>query len=108
WILKVKGLGTEGRPKEVHVWIKNARKKRPDIKNVEAFVGEIQEWWKRLNPAWRINNGELIQEVQGSLDVLRVPGANGFFTVLVLLKWWWEEQGPTDAWVAAFQDVTWV
>ncbi|KAJ6503452.1 hypothetical protein C8R47DRAFT_1250442, partial [Mycena vitilis] len=105
---KAKGLHSEGRPKEVHTWIKGARKKKPEIKNLENFVREFQAWWMALNPAWRIEDGHLIQEVKGSFDTLRVPGVNGFYSLLIVLKWWWEEDGPTDAWVTSFQDVTYV
>ncbi|KAJ7790285.1 hypothetical protein B0H14DRAFT_2292083, partial [Mycena olivaceomarginata] len=102
-----KGFGTEGRPEEIQVWIRYARKGTPKIKSMEKFAKEWEGWWMALNPEWRINDGALVKEVKGSWEPLRKPGANGFLGLLAGLKWWREKLGATKKWVAALEDVTW-
>jgi hypothetical protein len=96
------------RPDEMHTWIKYARKKKPEVDNMDRFISEWQGWWLGLNPEWHVREGAFVKELEGSLEGMRKPGANGFLMVLVRLKWWWEDKGPMDAWIAAFEDVTWV
>ncbi|KAJ7809603.1 hypothetical protein B0H13DRAFT_2385138 [Mycena leptocephala] len=82
----VKGFRTDGRPEEIHTWIKYARKKKPAIPDMDRQ---------------RVAEGD-----QGSVELLRKPGANGFLSVLAGLKWWWEGEGATEEWIASFEDVT--
>ncbi|KAJ7123329.1 hypothetical protein C8R46DRAFT_928220, partial [Mycena filopes] len=105
----VKGFGTEGRPGAVHTWIKNARKKKPVIKNMERLAEEVEGWWKRVNPGWRLVDDELITDpLGGDWEAMRQRGANGFLGVLIALKWWREAEGETKEWRAIFDDVVWV
>ncbi|KAJ7020509.1 hypothetical protein C8F04DRAFT_974169 [Mycena alexandri] len=104
----VKGFSTDGRPAEIHTWIKNARKIAPKIKDTAKFVAALRMWWKRLNPEWRVQGEGFIKENVGSLDEMRHPGANGFLGVLVALRWWREAEGETSEWKEMFDDVTWV
>ncbi|KAF8171736.1 hypothetical protein K438DRAFT_1773036 [Mycena galopus ATCC 62051] len=108
----IKGLGTTKRPEEIQIWIKCARATTPKLKDIDRFVEEWQEWWKTLNPEWRtmcdeVSDG-LIRDEEASLEGLRKPGANGFLSVLIGLKWWRDAQGAMREWVAALDDVTWV
>jgi hypothetical protein len=75
---------------------------------MEKFAKEWVEWWKTLNPQWRMKDGDLIKEATGSWEPLRKPGGNRFLGLLAGLKWWREELGATTEWMAAFEDVTWV
>ncbi|KAF8137970.1 hypothetical protein K438DRAFT_1638808, partial [Mycena galopus ATCC 62051] len=107
-----KGLGTMNHPEEIHTWIKCARATTPKVKDMDKFVEEWREWWRMLNPDWRTIGDEvsdqLIRDEDASLEGLRKPGANGFLSVLIGLKWWRDTQGATKEWVDALSDVTWV
>ncbi|KAJ7806503.1 hypothetical protein B0H13DRAFT_1669770, partial [Mycena leptocephala] len=103
-----KGFATKGRPKEVAYWVKCARKGSPNIENVGAFVADWKGWWKGINPEWRIaRDGTLRRTEEGPWDTMKVPGANGFLSVLVCLKWWKDAGGEGD-WADSVADVTWV
>ncbi|KAJ7168097.1 hypothetical protein C8R43DRAFT_853617, partial [Mycena crocata] len=108
FVSPTKGFATTARPAEIHNWIKCARKGTPKIGNTVAFVSTWADWWRAINPTWRVVDGELVKVVKGSWEVMRVPGANGFLSVLVALKWWRELTGETGEWSAAIRDVTWV
>ncbi|KAJ7705147.1 hypothetical protein B0H16DRAFT_1254351, partial [Mycena metata] len=102
---------TTNRPKEVGVWVKNARKGTPAIADVEDFAKRWWVWWKGINPTWRLRDGDLVRDSSGSWDVLRCPGQNGFLNVVICLKWWHEvdEVGaPSEEWTHAVSDVKWV
>ncbi|KAJ7758851.1 hypothetical protein DFH07DRAFT_958252 [Mycena maculata] len=89
-----------GRPKQVGVWVKYARKGTPPIANGAEFVDAWESWWRSLNPEWRLADGGRM-----------VPGANGFLSVLACLKWWKMEvklAGAEARWATAVADVTWV
>ncbi|KAJ6480747.1 hypothetical protein C8R47DRAFT_1218593 [Mycena vitilis] len=104
----VRGFPAEGRPGEIQMWIKYARGTKPEIKNIGEFVEKVQNWWKKINPAWRLKDGRLTKATEGSWAEMRKPGPNGFLGVLACLKWWREEKGSTREWVDALEDVTWV
>jgi hypothetical protein len=73
-----------------------------------TFAARWKDWWKVINPTWRIaKDGTLKRDGEGSLDMMKVPGANGFLSVLVCLKWWKEGGGEGD-WADSVADVTWV
>ncbi|KAJ7728989.1 hypothetical protein B0H14DRAFT_2409818 [Mycena olivaceomarginata] len=100
---------TKDRPAAVAVWVKNARKGMPDIGTPEVMERGWWAWWKAINPEWRLRDGELIQEGNGSWTVLRCPGQNGLLNVVVCLKWWYcAMETPSDAWKSAVLDVKWV
>ncbi|KAF8192324.1 hypothetical protein K438DRAFT_1479092, partial [Mycena galopus ATCC 62051] len=112
FVAQVKGLGTTNRPEEIHTWIKCARTTTPKLKNVDRFMEEWRKWWRTLNQEWCTVGDEvcdeLIRDAEASLEGLRKPGANGFLSVLIGLKWWMDVKGATKQWVAALEDVTWV
>ncbi|KAJ7040208.1 hypothetical protein C8F04DRAFT_1253967 [Mycena alexandri] len=103
-----KGFSTNGRPGEIHTWIKNARKVTPKIEDVPAFIRNFKSWWLGLNPEWRVRDGVLVKEGVGSWEEMRQPGANGFLGVLIALRWWLEADGESEDWKAMLDDVTWV
>lgn len=61
-----------------------------------------------LNPEWRVRDGVLVREGEGSWDQMRQPGANGFLGVLIALRWWMDEEVEMDDWRVMVDDVTWV
>ena len=76
---------------------------------MQQMEGEWWAWWRILNPDWRQRNGELVQEGEGSWDVLRCLGQNGLLNVVVCLKWWFSSmETPSDGWKRAVADVKWV
>ncbi|KAJ7429351.1 hypothetical protein B0H11DRAFT_1653640, partial [Mycena galericulata] len=104
-----KGFSAIGRPKAIASWIKYARKGSPSIGKVDVFATVWELWWKGINPAWRLADGVLVKETKGSWKAMEMPGANGFLSVLVALKWWREaEKDATARWSSAIEDVTWV
>ncbi|KAJ7449741.1 hypothetical protein B0H11DRAFT_1928524 [Mycena galericulata] len=96
------------RPKQVGVWVKNARVGTPDL-SPQGFGREWWGWWESINPEWRLREGKLVREGEGDWGQLRCPGANGFLNVIICLKWWRDamEEG-SEEWELAVADVTWV
>jgi hypothetical protein len=93
----------------VGVWVKNARKGVPAIGTSEEMEGQWWAWWKKINPSWRLADGELEQTGDGSWDILKCPGQNGFLNVVITLKWWYGSmETPSEAWKRAVGDVKWV
>ncbi|KAJ7030750.1 hypothetical protein C8F04DRAFT_906787, partial [Mycena alexandri] len=108
FVSKTKSHPTTSRPREVGLWVKSARKGTPQV-IPESFGEGWWVWWRGINPKWRVSNGELLREGDGSWDVLRCPGQNGFLNVVVCLRWWRLAAGtePRD-WIRAVEDVKWV
>ncbi|KAF8183499.1 hypothetical protein K438DRAFT_1599583 [Mycena galopus ATCC 62051] len=103
-----KSHATTNRPKAVGAWVKNARKGVPHIGGVGQMETEWWAWWKAINPASRLREGELVRE-GGDLDALRCPGQKGFLNIIICLKWWYGVMdAPSDAWTRALADVKWV
>jgi hypothetical protein len=54
---------TSGRPEAVSQWIGIGRARsvnwRPKIPNLKDYEDKYNEWWKRLQPAWRIVDGRV-------------------------------------------------
>ncbi|KAF8176811.1 hypothetical protein K438DRAFT_1487426, partial [Mycena galopus ATCC 62051] len=99
---------TTNRPDAVGKWVKNARKGLPAIA-ADGFGKQWWAWWKGINPGWHLRDGELLQMENGSWDVLRCPGQNGFLNIVVCLKWWFLSMDtPSDSWAGAVADVKWV
>ncbi|KAJ7125574.1 hypothetical protein C8R43DRAFT_843012, partial [Mycena crocata] len=102
-------LPTMNRPAQIGSWVKHARAHKPSGIKLPEFSDEWVAWWRAINPAWRIRNGELVREGTGSWECLRYPGQNGFLNIVVGLKWWREElEEEQSAWIEAVADVTWV
>ncbi|KAJ7164852.1 hypothetical protein C8R43DRAFT_850120, partial [Mycena crocata] len=109
FVSPTKGLPTTHRPGQIHTWIKCARKGTPKLGPVQVLAANVQQWWASINPEWRTKaeGFEFTKEEGGSLESLRCPGANGFLSVLIALKWWGEQKND-DEWKSAVTDVTWV
>ena len=99
------------RPQQVQQWIQNARKRNPEIKNLESFVSEFWFWWSGLNPPWRQHDesGKLIinGRGEGPWECLVCLGQNGPISVLACLSWWFGGKGLSDRWKDAVRDVLW-
>ncbi|KAJ7507609.1 hypothetical protein B0H11DRAFT_1664186, partial [Mycena galericulata] len=97
------------RPKQVGVWVKNARKGTPALE-VGAFSKQWWVWWRAINPDWREREGDLLKDGDGNWGVMECPGQNGFLNVLICLKWWGDrlEGDSREDWEQAVGDVRWV
>jgi hypothetical protein len=111
-MLKGKSLSPKGRPRAVAWWIQRARKGTPPITGVEEFAEQWHEWWRVLNPEWRVGDkGKMCWEGGSDWGVLKVSGVNGLLSVLMCLRWWKGAltAGAGDSgWRDAVDDVTWV
>ncbi|KAF8175354.1 hypothetical protein BJ912DRAFT_804758, partial [Pholiota molesta] len=83
-------LRTEGRPACVAAWIARARSTtyRPNLVKLSLFEKAFNTWWVGLQPAWRVENGEILRTQTGNLEDLRRPGKNGLLSVLAALFFW--------------------
>ncbi|KAF8190258.1 hypothetical protein K438DRAFT_1763268 [Mycena galopus ATCC 62051] len=77
----------------------------PDIGTTEEMEGQWWVWWRGTNPAWWQQDEGWEQTGEGSCDVLRCPGQNGFLSVLA---WYASMDTPSDAWTHTEADVKWV
>lgn len=100
-----------GRPEVVSQWISRARSVtwRPNIFDVEGYEAKYNEWWKRLQPDWRVVNGRVdVGLTQGNWESLRLPGLNGFLSIISALFYWGlAVKGKAthhNAWLSAVQD----
>jgi hypothetical protein len=103
-------LTASGRPEVVSQWISRARSVtwRP-VLDVKSYEAKYNEWWKRLQPDWRVVNGRVdVNLTQGNWESLRMPGLNGFLSILSALFYWGlAVQGKAthrNAWLFAVQD----
>jgi hypothetical protein len=112
------GFSATHRPAAVAEWIKNARaiNKSMVITNVAAFTESWWGWWYWINPGWRkdaakpgASGHHWVEMGQGSWSALKMPGRNGFLSVLACLKWWREsiKDGDFKEWGVAVHDVSW-
>ncbi|KAJ7479901.1 hypothetical protein FB451DRAFT_1031411 [Mycena latifolia] len=109
--MQAKGFPTTGWPAEIHAWIKRVRMGTLAITDVDVFATKWSGWWTSINPEWRSKGRVLVKETKGSWEGMRMPGANGFFSVLVALKWWkdvWGIEEEDESWAEAVGDVKWV
>lgn len=91
------------------MWVKNARKGVPAIGTSEEMESQWWAWWTKINPSWRLRDGKVVQEGDGSWEVLKCPGQNGFLNVVITLKWrYGSMETPSEAWKRAVGDVKWV
>lgn len=121
------GLKKEHRPAALSTWQKKRFNEgsEPDIydeKFVVSFSGEIWVWWVSLQPAWREiapgtkpNYPPVISTGMTDWQSLDKKGLNGWFGLLVCLKWWGLalEYCPADQrnkwrddWLRAIHDVS--
>ncbi|KAJ3738295.1 hypothetical protein EV360DRAFT_58219 [Lentinula raphanica] len=118
-----KGLPTKSRSVAVANWVKSYRIERTEnipkgVGKAEAFGSEVLQWWRSMNPSWRIpaNDGTFyhteIDTIEGDWEGLEVQGANGFLSILGCMVWWHqragEEQIIDDRWFILKLDVDWV
>ena len=109
-----KGVGrptTSGRPEVVSQWISRARSVtwRPNILDIKGYEAKYNEWWKRLQPDWRVVNGKVdVGLTQGNWESLRLPGLNGFLSIIASLFYWGlglqGEMARHNAWLSAVRD----
>ncbi|KAJ7049142.1 hypothetical protein C8F01DRAFT_994425 [Mycena amicta] len=103
---------TEKRPIQVGEWVSRARNARydPGISNAARFGAQWEDWWRSINPDWRRDGQKLRKTGDGDWTELDVPGKNGFFSVLICLKWWHlaARGRPGAEWRGWVEDVTWV
>jgi hypothetical protein len=105
---------TSGRPEIVSQWIARARSVtwRPTISNLKDYEDKYNEWWKRLQPTWRIIDGKVdVARTMGDWGCLRLPGLNGILSIIAALFFWGlatEGEGAQEeqraAWVSAVED----
>ncbi|KAJ3748155.1 hypothetical protein EV360DRAFT_57114 [Lentinula raphanica] len=113
-----KGLPTVSRPQAVAQWIKSYRNERSEnipkaVGKAEEFGAEVRKWWRAINPDWRTPSPDGTffknEEKEGSWEVLRVYGPNGFLSVLGCLVWWhqraMEEKIIDESWFLVNIDV---
>lgn len=88
-------LSHTNRPAEVKRWILTGRSRTPiEIGNVEAYAKNWWNWWRKLQPTWRVydDTEKPINVVPpGQVErweCLLVPGANGIISVVASLYWW--------------------
>ncbi|EIW84483.1 hypothetical protein CONPUDRAFT_151501 [Coniophora puteana RWD-64-598 SS2] len=114
-------LDAKERPGEVAWWIarKRALSVRPSTKSVDGYARQWWKWWTHLQPEWRkllAPSGDSSPESplsrqDGDWTALDRPGINGFYSVIVALKWWGSEvRGASKdrKWLAAVDNVQWV
>jgi hypothetical protein len=108
---QVRRLSAAGRPAVMHNWIARRRptKFQPKIPSLTDYENEFVDWWRRLQPPWRISNNAVDKAAtHGDWDCLRVPGVNGVLNVVVALFYWGlASEGKLvhyKAWLAAVED----
>jgi hypothetical protein len=112
----IQKLPTVSRPGEVQAWIKSKKKDSPPAVDLEAYGLSFMEWWRTLQPSWRLcDDGSLSHEprVNEEWSVLGKGGSAGLYTVVVSLSWWivaapsGESELQPQLW-AAVRDVHWI
>ncbi|PPQ80261.1 hypothetical protein CVT24_006601 [Panaeolus cyanescens] len=84
-------LPATGRPPLISKWIKNARSEKwlPKKFNVKQYQEVFTSWWASLQPAWRIENGRIVEErLEGDWGILKMSGTNGIVSVVAALFFW--------------------
>ncbi|KAJ3723884.1 hypothetical protein C8R42DRAFT_558688, partial [Lentinula raphanica] len=90
------GLKAASRPTELSEWMK---KERPatgvalySLDSISLFVDRFWTWWCSLQPSWRspgLNNRPGPLDGYGTTwTSLDKPGQNGWFGLIICLKWW--------------------
>jgi len=121
------GLKKEHRPTALSAWqkkrfIKSYEPNMSDDMFVVSFSGEVWRWWVSLQPAWRAvapgtkpSYPPVIETGMTDWKSLDKKGLNGWFGLMVCLKWWGMglEYCPADQreelredWLRAINDVS--
>ncbi|KAJ3821487.1 hypothetical protein F5880DRAFT_1467130, partial [Lentinula raphanica] len=108
-----------GRPSAVSWWFRNRKtvsRVPPDHEfgPVADFSAEWWVWWSLINPTWRERDnstGRLVinPSDDGDWSPLIRPGQCGILSILLCLFWWHERlPAPSQDWISALKDVSWV
>lgn len=84
-----KGFPVPGRPREVSLWIQNARSGNIVVtpERNDGFTKDFLAWWDKINPEWRAReDGRLVVDGSGTWDELFRPGKCGFLLVLECIR----------------------
>lgn len=114
-------LSSKGRPPCVGAWIARARTSnfQPPLsgKNLKDLDRSFWKWWHNLQPQHRkdveAEDGVVLPQIVGDMEVIRRPGKNGLLSVLAAL-WFWGSapqlvnSTTLGSWAAAVDDVSWV
>ncbi|KAJ3738824.1 hypothetical protein DFH05DRAFT_1397429, partial [Lentinula detonsa] len=94
------GLEKKNRPATLSEWQKKrfVKSKDPNISDdnfIVSFSGEVWCWWVSLQPVWRAiapgtkpSHPPVIKTSMTNWKSLDKKGLNGWFGILVCLKWW--------------------
>ncbi|KAJ7817585.1 hypothetical protein B0H13DRAFT_1662583, partial [Mycena leptocephala] len=125
------GVGGEGRPIEIHAWIKSGRGKRQKgryeagVTNVADYARRWWSWWDSLQPSWRKRRADDKWEISGEYkkdwdwDPFWFPGQNGCIGIVAGLYFWGSSRNALggagewigdnrEEWEKAVADVVWV
>ncbi|KAI0060335.1 hypothetical protein BV25DRAFT_1839646 [Artomyces pyxidatus] len=107
-------LGSDGRPFQIKLWIKNARRwDKVAIVDIEAFGVAWWRWWASLQPEDRQFADDLPEPVAPSAKMdwsnVAIAGPNGLLSIVCALAMWGLEavvtHGDVDGWQKAVRDV---
>ncbi|KAF7799069.1 hypothetical protein EIP86_010299, partial [Pleurotus ostreatoroseus] len=102
------GFSPKHRPAEISLWIKNARSGPIVITNPEKYTKQYKSWWDKINPTWRVRNGEnLTRGGDGDWSSMTIGSTNGFLNVIAGLVALRDTVG-VEEWREAMEDVLWV
>ncbi|KAJ3831650.1 hypothetical protein F5878DRAFT_498697, partial [Lentinula raphanica] len=81
---------------------------------VSDFSAQWWIWWSMINPTWRERDNTTGRLVINESDIgdwsrLIRPGQCGILVVLLCLFWWRQHlTAPSQDWISALKDVSWV
>ncbi|KAJ3714509.1 hypothetical protein C8R42DRAFT_246118 [Lentinula raphanica] len=94
WISSTKGIACKSRPKELTRWIMNGRYNRrgnePRFGSSELanFGKSFMNWWTSLKESAFGSQSQGQRNKGNGWGTLDVSGKNGWFSIVVCLKWW--------------------
>ncbi|KAJ3769386.1 hypothetical protein FB446DRAFT_220725 [Lentinula raphanica] len=94
WVSSPKGIACKNRPKELTRWIMNGRYDRngnePRFENDELvdFGRAFVTWWTSLMQTVSEPKRGGLKRKRIGMDTLNTSGKNGWFSIVVCLKWW--------------------
>ncbi|KAK7025342.1 SERTA domain-containing protein 3 [Paramarasmius palmivorus] len=104
------------RPQGFLQWFKYGRLRWEELVPPEVQCETLaQDWWiwwsKVVNPRWRPSTeGMVMPGGNGSWEVVRIPGKDGFVLVLVSLRWWCDlldSPSSDPLWQSTIKSVYW-
>ncbi len=132
-------FGAFQRPQAVHDWIAHGRSPKFQLQPVPKGIDPVKEfgskfwaWWSNLQPDFRPKDDDLLElnedgcpsrMLDGNWDDMRLPGTNGWLSVVAgLCFWFWQMKGMNtsgkrekvaadhalQSWNIALEDVEWV